>query len=124
MLLIHLPFTQGLTGFEREQQVCHVCKVVLFSGGGLQFPENVDDDPVAIPARQLQIVDPVRSDDLGARGVFENVQNGYVLLLFLLWRLLAVGAPRSLDQRHGAHLVQAALALLIRAYDTLREFRM
>src|ERR1044072_9826700 len=46
---------------------------------GLHFPQHVDDHPMSIPFRDVQVIDPVGSDEIHAPGVFEGVEQRHVL---------------------------------------------
>src|SRR5215217_201548 len=85
----------------------------------LEFPQYIYDYPLAIELRHVQIVDPIRSDNLYAGRVLENIKDCNVLLLFLFGCALTAATSCSQHERHSAHLVKSTIALLIRARDSL-----
>src|SRR5438477_2528571 len=86
----------------------------------LKFPKYVYDDPSAVELCHMQIVYPIRRNDLDAGCTLEYIKNRYILLLFFLGSILSPATPRPLHQRHRTHLVKSALSILICANDSFR----
>src|ERR1051326_4617033 len=80
--------------------------------GRLQLPEHVHDDPPAVVLGQVQVIDPVRGDDLDARGILELVQDQDVPRATIRSVDLAPAGAGRLEKSQGAHLVEPALLRL------------
>src|SRR5262245_48701646 len=79
---------------------------------GLALPQHVDDHPPPVDLADLQIVDPVRRDDLDHRRVLVAIEDGDLLELLVLRRLLAVPGAHASDQLRRAHVLDPARAVV------------
>jgi hypothetical protein len=71
----------------------------------------------------VQVVDPVRGDDLHARGVPVDVQDRHFLELILLRRVLAAATAGTLNELHRTDVLEARPTLRVGHHDALRELR-
>jgi len=91
----------------------------------LQFPENVNDFPVAVELGDFEIIDPIGRDDLHDSGIVVAIKNRHFFQLSVRWRLFSAAVACALNERHRAHVIElAAPGLGISRYHSLRQFGM
>src|SRR6266481_105147 len=73
-----------------------------------QFPEHVDDFPVAVELCDFEIVDPIGRDDLHDGGIIVTIENRNFFELSIWRRLFPAAVASALDKRHRAHVIELA----------------
>src|ERR1700730_3015808 len=75
-----------------------------------QFPKDIDDLPVAVEFGDLEIVDPIGSNDFHDSGVIIAIENRHFFQLSILRDLFADAFARSLHERHCSYVIELAAA--------------
>src|SRR6202011_4095820 len=75
-----------------------------------QFPEDVDDFPVAVEFGDLEIIDPLGCYDFDDSSVVVAIENCHFFHLSILRRVLAAATSGALHERHRAHVIELAAA--------------